>query len=607
MVISSRSNTVNGTSAWVPEPNGRGTWSLLSTCIITVLLCVWSAVHLNVPQYEKTHSQYWRKVKWLFLGLFAPELVAFVAWQQRQEAKRICREVSNLYGEQSRHGFGSRLRLYFQYFLNSREHHNTIPSSPKVAVPIRSGWELVHGFYVLMGGFTFARNSASASALPEGLAQATVTPDGLIFLLQHEPEALPDITANQIRDKSKADGLKKTLVCAQALWFCVQCITRLSQSLHVSLLELNTVGHALCTLAIYVFWWEKPLDIEEPTVIRDERLQPIFAYMWMSSRVSAREHCSYDMPHSLQNEFHCIWPFSRPALSTLLTGVPGELHSTAKFDPELLSGVKATDRPTYISVTYRLRRRLQKLFCPRRTVRNTPAGLGVRRTAISHLCPADLRRWTLALKAIQRYDLAEDLRSRHRTATSGGFYIASLNMRVPFVEALLNNNLNPRVELRARNATLSVAETGILPGFTISGALYGGLHLAAWKYPFSSPLEKLLWQIAATSVTSTGIMIGALALVVKTQFARRSLSDMMKILTRRPLEGSSKRATFKAYIAAALSGLCLGVVVPCLPVLWLLYLFSRGYLVAESLKNVAYLPAAAFETPAWPSYFPHIT
>lgn len=606
MIVPSGNDTANATSAWVPEPNGRGTWSLLSTCIITISLCVWSAVHLNVPEYQKTHVQYWRKGKWLLLGLFAPELVAFVAWQQRKEALRLCQDVRAIYGQKAPSSFCRRVWHYLQNLLGKGAQPITTPASPTSKMPFRSEWELVHGFYVLMGGFTLASGETAGEYSPSRRNEATLTPDGLRFLLQYESEALPDINADQIKDRSKADGLKKMLVCAQALWFCIQCIARISQSLPVSLLELNTVGHALCTLVIYVFWWEKPLDIEEPTVVQDAGLHPIVAYMWMSSRVSAQGHCNYDMPHGLQDEFHCLWPFSRPTLDVLTLTRREASRSPPNPNPELLS-IPGTSRPHYISAAFQLKQNLQSLLLPNSASHRAPAGLGVRKTAISHLSPTDLARWDLAFTAIRRYDLEDDLRSRHRTATSGRLYSAALNIRVPFFHTLLNNNLNPRVEMRARNAVLSVAPSGIFSGFALSGALYGGLHLAAWATTFSSPLEKLLWQIAGMSVTLTGVLFGALAMLVKTKFARRSLSNAIKMVTRKSLEGSSKDGMVKAYVAAILMGFVSCFVVPCLPFLWLLYLSSRGYLVVESLKNVAFLPPAAFETPAWPAYFPHIT
>jgi hypothetical protein len=62
------------TAHWEPEPNKRGTFSILSTCLFTMLLCVWTAVHLNIPE-DRSKKQFWRKTLWLFFGLVAPELV----------------------------------------------------------------------------------------------------------------------------------------------------------------------------------------------------------------------------------------------------------------------------------------------------------------------------------------------------------------------------------------------------------------------------------------------------------------------------------------------------------------------------------------------------
>ncbi|KAK3955553.1 hypothetical protein QBC32DRAFT_311018 [Pseudoneurospora amorphoporcata] len=35
----------------------------------------------------------------------------------------------------------------------------------------------------------------------------------------------------------------------------------------ISLLGLNTFGHAICTPFIYIMWWHKPLEIAEPETI----------------------------------------------------------------------------------------------------------------------------------------------------------------------------------------------------------------------------------------------------------------------------------------------------------------------------------------------------
>ena len=72
---------------WQPPPNSRGSFEILSTCLITLGLCIWTAVHLNIPEryqrakYKKSDPRYWvlpqtiRKVGWLVMGMRAPEMV----------------------------------------------------------------------------------------------------------------------------------------------------------------------------------------------------------------------------------------------------------------------------------------------------------------------------------------------------------------------------------------------------------------------------------------------------------------------------------------------------------------------------------------------------
>jgi hypothetical protein len=66
---------------WQPNPKTRGTWNIYQTCIITIGLCVWQAVHLNIPPPgEPKYKQTLRRFGWLILAVIAPELVAATAW-----------------------------------------------------------------------------------------------------------------------------------------------------------------------------------------------------------------------------------------------------------------------------------------------------------------------------------------------------------------------------------------------------------------------------------------------------------------------------------------------------------------------------------------------
>jgi uncharacterized membrane protein len=124
----------------------------------------------------------------------------------------------------------------------------------------------VHSFLALQGGFV---SDVSISETSHREERHTLTPLAILLLAEHEPSWLPDVASEEIEDKSKTDGLGKGIVCIQAVWFIIQCVARLaSKGYSISLLELNTLAHALCMLLIYWLWWDKPLNIEEPVTIR---------------------------------------------------------------------------------------------------------------------------------------------------------------------------------------------------------------------------------------------------------------------------------------------------------------------------------------------------
>ena len=45
-----------------------------------------------------------------------------------------------------------------------------------------------------------------------------------------------------------------------------------SQGTPITLLELNTFGHAVLALFIYILWWEKPFDVERPSIVNSRLL-----------------------------------------------------------------------------------------------------------------------------------------------------------------------------------------------------------------------------------------------------------------------------------------------------------------------------------------------
>jgi hypothetical protein len=140
------------------------------------------------------------------------------------------------------------------------------------------------------------------SSLGEPRPAIRLTPDGFQALAENFPNLIPDQPREKIEDKSKGDAMTKAIVCFQcklhlictsnlliktiAAWFCTQCVVRLGLRVGISLLELNTLGHALCAFLIYCLWWDKPLDTKEPEQLflkKEDELQLMAALCAKSS------------------------------------------------------------------------------------------------------------------------------------------------------------------------------------------------------------------------------------------------------------------------------------------------------------------------------------
>lgn len=149
-------------------------------------------------------------------------------------------------------------------------------------------FSLTHAFYAVMGGYVFDRNQSfdsEAEVFWSKTQRITLTPKGVLLLASCGQ--LPEITAQDIADKSKVDELGKLVACLQAGWFSIQIITRLACHLPITLLEVTVVGHVLCALVLYALWWDKPRRTEEPTVLRGSWTGPLAAFMVMSSQINA--------------------------------------------------------------------------------------------------------------------------------------------------------------------------------------------------------------------------------------------------------------------------------------------------------------------------------
>ena len=226
---------ING---WVSTDCGRGTSDILWSCLATILLCVWTAIHLPVPLY---HGQRPLSIQEKLVGsrtipalisIIAPEYLAITAvaeltasWLGKGEIKRLT----------------------------------------------QIDWTLTHQFFLDMGGICLKSPSGRYQQIGKDEVIKAMKSSRSHDNHQDDPSdwisELEKLTEDQIKEVAKSDTLSKLIACGQALWLATQVVSRLYQHRAVTLLEVSTCAYVSCALLSYAAWWKKPQGCTSPIII----------------------------------------------------------------------------------------------------------------------------------------------------------------------------------------------------------------------------------------------------------------------------------------------------------------------------------------------------
>jgi hypothetical protein len=214
--------------SWATTSNVRSTASLLWTCVLTLTICVYTVIHINLPLPNgKPYSHILCKIKWAVFAVLAPELALTMALQQWNAARTLKRELNS---------------------LSSKRNDENLDAKSK------QKFSTTYCFYAVMGGFV-----VDVSDIHDSLSLVTLQPLGILELA--EKGRFLELSENAIKDKSKADTLAKLLVCVQGMWMVIQCAGRKAEGLPISLLEIHVLVHVACALCMYALWIEVSLHL----------------------------------------------------------------------------------------------------------------------------------------------------------------------------------------------------------------------------------------------------------------------------------------------------------------------------------------------------------
>ena len=291
---------------WHSTDCGRGTSDILWSCLATILLCVWTVIHLPVPccsRFENGKLVPGEPVRsrrtWIIrsgivpavISVIAPEFLTLTALYEWLDAWGVKRKFT------------------------------------------RMDWTLTHAFFFNMGGFCLKTPSGSRLQLDYAEQLSRVpSPEWL--------SELEKVQEEHIDDHAKSNSLTKFIACGQALWLVTQVVSRICQHQAVTLLEVSTLAYAACALTAYIAWWKKPQNPTLPVMIScsDEALPPastdkplyygeadLFEYVWAG-----------------QYWYSSVLSYDTALVSMLVTLCPavfGAIH-VASWNIKLLSNVE---------------------------------------------------------------------------------------------------------------------------------------------------------------------------------------------------------------------------------------------------------------------------
>ena len=120
-------------------------------------------------------------------------------------------------------------------------------------------WTLVHAEFAVAGGIRLKSLESDRIMLNRTGSLEIAVVSGQV--------KEPPISKEELKSRSKSDGVVKLIALLQITWFGLQALFRAIQHLQVTALEIMTVAFIVLAVLIYAIWWNRPQDIEYPIVV----------------------------------------------------------------------------------------------------------------------------------------------------------------------------------------------------------------------------------------------------------------------------------------------------------------------------------------------------
>lgn len=464
--------------------------------------------------------------------------------------------------------------------------------------PNASKYSLSQAFFIVAGGLAVKTKSFHYEPY------LTITPSGALELARLG--LLSPIPQEIIDDKAKADPITKVVVCVQAGWFIVQCISRVAQDLPLTLLEIHVLAHVFVALLMYLFWFSKPYNALSPIVIEESRPVELAALFMLQNKRENRRVDSSRFNCALKNDdqeenFRNVLSLQESSTTDRIAKSPH--HSSTSNDENGHENVGIDiSGPTPEES---------------RSEKNFPTDINPldHQRAVTNLI--------LALRAIDwlksshihfpywidyhgNREQTRDNSMRHRES-----FLASY---LPdFFETPGGNIREQQTSTPNKRGSNFNLVYKLLPSEPWSGWVfilfvsYGAFHLSAWNAHFPTTIERWMWRGAGLAIV--GLLLLLLLFLLSLPFGV-GLSLPLGVVLSLPFEVGGKlfdRALKGMMILySPVSQFCFVVKYILLVLLTPVAITGRIYFLVEALASLRQPAPRTYDTVAWTRFWPHV-
>ncbi|ERF74720.1 hypothetical protein EPUS_04889 [Endocarpon pusillum Z07020] len=270
---------------YVANPNARGTLGILWECLLIILLCTWSILHLNVPVIRPEPKTFfrkcgrliedsWPKAKWMALTIFVPEYIIakaltdlLAARNARNHGVQIAPTVTQAH-----------LANMGYFVLDTKGLIQDVADNSSQDTKQRVSAE--PGFDRDKFWDDFYTNAFRLKNYPRlcKSKQFKLRYWALNVAQWHEISKVmpnlvdfPELSHAQLQQLGGQDALVTLLALVQIIYVIIQLIVRQSQNLPVSQLEVATLAFAVSSVFTYALYWTRPQNVQSFYVIQPNR------------------------------------------------------------------------------------------------------------------------------------------------------------------------------------------------------------------------------------------------------------------------------------------------------------------------------------------------